>query len=170
LATDEIPALEEGVNISDGKWVERKRAHTRDAFIRRHPFPFVLLVGDEADVNFEFRTQTTPSLLDVQPTTHKVMPLLKVGSNPYQDRIIVGRTRNCDVMIRAPDISKYHADFRVEGPSEAVLRDRNSSNGTKVGERTLEPNESVTVKPWDRIRFGATQVIFLGAGELWDVL
>lgn len=169
MASDEL-ALEEGVQISDGKWLERKRAHTRDEFIRRHPFPFVLLVGDEVDVNFEFRTQTTPSLLDVQSTTHRVMPLLKVGSNPYQDRIIVGRTRNCDVMIRAPDISKYHADFRIEGPAQAVLRDRKSSNGTKVGNKTLEPNEAVTIKPWDRIRFGATQVIFLGPGELWDVL
>lgn len=166
----EDPALDEGVSISDGKWVERKRTYSREDFIRRHPFPFLLLVGDEVDVSFEFRTQTTPSLLDVQPSTHKVLPLIKAGANPYQDRIIVGRTRNCDVMIRAPDISKYHADFRIESPSQAVLRDRNSSNGTKVGERALDASEAVTIKPWDRIRFGATQVIFLGAGELWDVL
>jgi hypothetical protein len=169
LASDES-ALDEGVQISDGKWVERKAAHTREEFIRAHPFPFVLMVGDEVDVSFEFRTQTTPSLLDVQPTTHRVMPLVKSGTNPYEDRIIVGRTRNCDVMIRAPDISKYHADFRIESPSQAVLRDRRSSNGTKLSERPLEPGEAVTVKPWDRIRFGATQLIFLGPGELWDVL
>jgi len=169
LATDES-ALEEGVHISDGKWLERKRTYTREEFVRRHPFPFLLLIGDEVDVGFEFRTQTTPSVLDVQPSTHRVMPLIKRGTNPYLDRIIVGRTRNCDVMIRAADISKYHADFKLESPVEAVLRDRRSSNGTKIGDRTLDASESVTVKIWDRIRFGATQVIFLGPGELWDVL
>lgn len=169
MATDD-KAPDDGVHISDGKWIERKRAHTREEFIRRHPFPFLLLMGDEKEVGFEFRTQTTPSVLDVQPATHRVMPLLKRGVNPYLDRIIVGRTKNCDVMIRAADISKYHADFKLESHVEAVLRDRRSSNGTKVGERTLDPGESVTVRPWDRIRFGATQVIFLGPGELWDVL
>ncbi|MCX4246338.1 FHA domain-containing protein [Paraliomyxa miuraensis] len=169
MASDE-QALDEGVQISDSKWIERKQTYSRDDFMQRHPFPFVLLVGDDKDVGFEFRTQTTPSLVDVQSTSHRVMPLLKRGANPYKDRIIVGRTKNCDLIIRSADISKYHADFRIEDASSALLRDRRSSNGTKVGDRTLQPNEAVVVRPWDRIRFGSTQLIFLGPGELWDVL
>ncbi|MEM7158559.1 MAG: FHA domain-containing protein [Myxococcota bacterium] len=161
---------EEEVQISDERWVERKREFSRKDFILRFNYPFVLLVDEDADVDFEFRTQTTPGPRDELPPAHRVLPLRSTGANPYRDRIIVGRTRNCDVMIRSRDISKYHADFRIETPTRAVLRDRKSSNGTTVGDRELEPNESIVVNTGDRIRFGSTPVLFLGPGEFYDLL
>jgi len=41
----------------------------------------------------------------------KVIRLIKKGAKEFQGMIKVGRTGNCDVVIKSPTISKLHAYF-----------------------------------------------------------
>jgi len=68
------------------------------------------------------------------------------------EKLVIGRSRSCDVRIRDDSVSRLHAAFvwRAEG---LVLEDMGSSNGTFVnGQRVLEPR---IVAAGDDVRFGS---------------
>src|SRR5689334_23533278 len=50
-------------------------------------------------------------------------------SNPFPDRLTIGRATNCDVVIRFAFVSKVHAHLFVQG-DKLTLRDNKASNGT----------------------------------------
>lgn len=68
------------------------------------------------------------------------------------DKIVIGRSRSCDVRLREDTVSRLHAAF-VWRDVQLVLEDVGSSNGTFLnGARVLEPQE---VAAGDVIRFGS---------------
>ena len=67
-------------------------------------------------------------------------------------KLVIGRSRSCDVRLRDDTVSRLHAAF-VWREESLVLEDMGSSNGTFLnGERVFEPR---TVAAGDDVRFGS---------------
>ena len=68
------------------------------------------------------------------------------------DKLVIGRSRSCDIRLRADTVSRLHAAL-VWRDNELVVEDLGSSNGTFVnGERVLSPR---TIAAGDSVRFGS---------------
>lgn len=80
---------------------------------------------------------------------------LRVGEAEFPlepPRVVVGRSRSCDVRLREDTVSRLHAAF-VWDEDGWVLEDLGSSNGTFLnGQRVLQPQR---IRGGDQVRFGA---------------
>ena len=170
------------------EWQAVKKSLTRDAFGRKYPHPFLIrraprtseagegAGGDFGGERLGFHTNVvdggaTPEVPggSVRLSGATVIPVAKKPTNPYPERISVGRALNCDVVIRDGSVSKLHGHFKPIGPGEAELVDRDSANGTKVN-GTPVGDDPQRVVSGDTIIFGTIAVQFLDAKKLWDLL
>jgi hypothetical protein len=69
----------------------------------------------------------------------------------------LGRSRQCDVVLADPNVSRQHAEIRPRGGSW-VLTDLGSTNGTLLNGRRIDHPE--VIKPGDEIELGTTLVTF----------
>jgi Protein of unknown function (DUF3662)/FHA domain len=69
----------------------------------------------------------------------------------------MGRSRQCDVMVDDPNVSRTHAEVRPRGGSW-VLTDLGSTNGSRLNGRRVEGSE--VLKPGDEIELGTTVLTF----------
>jgi hypothetical protein len=69
----------------------------------------------------------------------------------------MGRSRQCDVMVDDPNVSRTHAEVRPRGGSW-VLTDLGSTNGSRLNGHRVEGTE--VLKPGDEIELGSTQLTF----------
>jgi hypothetical protein len=69
----------------------------------------------------------------------------------------MGRSRQCDVMVDDPNVSREHAEIRPRGGSW-VLTDLNSTNGSRLNGRRVDHSE--VLKPGDEIELGTTVLTF----------
>jgi Protein of unknown function (DUF3662)/Inner membrane component of T3SS, cytoplasmic domain len=72
------------------------------------------------------------------------------------DRVLVGRSRECDVVLSDPNVSRRHAELRREGRGWEVI-DLGSTNGIKVNGRR---QDHARLEPGDRITLGLTDLTF----------
>ena len=72
------------------------------------------------------------------------------------DRAVVGRSRDCDVVVSDPNVSRRHAEVRRGEEGWSVV-DLGSTNGVKVNGRRVD---STRLKPGDRITIGVTDLTF----------
>jgi len=70
---------------------------------------------------------------------------------------VLGRSRNCDVVLGDQRVTARHAEVRWDG-EQIVVRDLSSRNGTWLERgaslRRLDPDESVELQPGDRVLIG----------------
>jgi FHA domain-containing protein len=71
--------------------------------------------------------------------------------------VTLGRSRQCDVMVDDPNVSREHAEIRPRGGSW-VLSDLNSTNGSRLNGRRLDHPE--VLKPGDEVELGTTVLTF----------
>ena len=71
--------------------------------------------------------------------------------------ITLGRSRQCDVVLDDPNVSRQHAEVRPRGGSW-VLTDLGSTNGSRINGRPVEGSE--VVRSGDEIELGATILRF----------
>ena len=69
----------------------------------------------------------------------------------------MGRSRQCDVTVDDPNVSRTHAEIRPRGGSW-VLTDLGSTNGSRLNGRRVEGSE--VLKPGDEIELGTTVLQF----------
>jgi hypothetical protein len=69
----------------------------------------------------------------------------------------MGRSRQCDVMVDDPNVSRTHAEIRPRGGSW-VLTDLSSTNGSRLNGQRLEGSE--VLKPGDEIELGTSVIRF----------
>jgi hypothetical protein len=69
----------------------------------------------------------------------------------------IGRSRQCDVVVDDPNVSRTHAELRPRGGSW-VLTDLGSTNGSSVNGRRIDA--PTVVKPGDEIEFGTAVMRF----------
>jgi hypothetical protein len=70
---------------------------------------------------------------------------------------VIGRSRDCDVTIDDPNISRHHAEVRPSGGSW-IVRDLGSTNGVKVNGRRIQGAQSL--KPGDTVELGTSRLTF----------
>lgn len=71
------------------------------------------------------------------------MKLLKIGS-----------AASCNIVFNSEYVSGLHAELLLTDDGKMLLEDKNSLNGTFVGNKKLTPNEEVRVQRGDLVRFG----------------
>ena len=69
----------------------------------------------------------------------------------------LGRSRQCDVMLDDPNVSRTHAEVRPRGGSW-VINDLGSTNGSRLNGRKLDGSE--VLKPGDEIELGTSRLTF----------
>ena len=69
---------------------------------------------------------------------------------------MVGRSRECDVVVSDPNVSRRHAELRREDEGWSVI-DLDSTNGVKLNGRRVD---HAPLRPGDRIRLGVTDLTF----------
>ncbi len=69
----------------------------------------------------------------------------------------VGRSRQCDVVLDDPNVSRQHAEIRPRGGSW-VLSDLGSTNGSTLNGRRIDHPE--VLKPGDEIKIGTSVLAF----------
>jgi hypothetical protein len=72
---------------------------------------------------------------------------------------ILGRSRDADITLDDPNVSRNHAEVRPSGGSWTV-RDLGSTNGVKVNGRRLDPARPQSLKPGDVLEIGTSRVTF----------
>jgi hypothetical protein len=71
--------------------------------------------------------------------------------------VVLGRSRQCDVVLNDPNVSRQHAEIRPRGGSW-VLNDLGSTNGSSLNGRRIAGPE--VLKPGDEIEIGTSALRF----------
>jgi len=98
--------------------------------------------------------------LEERARTRRQTALLRVGGKRLvigSGGVVMGRSRQSDVMVDDPNVSRAHAEIRPRGGSW-VLSDLGSTNGTRLNGRRLEGPE--VLKPGDEIEVGTSLLTF----------
>ncbi len=69
----------------------------------------------------------------------------------------LGRSRQCDVVLADPNVSRQHAEIRPRGGSW-VLTDLGSTNGSSINGRRIDGPE--VIEPGDEIELGTSVITF----------
>ena len=72
------------------------------------------------------------------------------------DRVVIGRSRDCDVVVSDPNVSRRHAELRRDENAWHAI-DLGSTNGVKVNGRRVD---QVALRDGDRITVGVTDLTF----------
>ena len=75
-----------------------------------------------------------------------------------KDRLMMGRSRKCDVLLEDGLVSRNHAVFEVSN-QQLLLRDLSSRNGTFLNQEPIEGQ--VTLQHGDKVRVGRSEFLFL---------
>jgi len=101
---------------------------------------------------------------------HFVLPLVKRSQRSMSmDRIVVGRARNNDVVLRHASVSKFHAWFECLADGVVRVADAGSTNGTKLNGERLEPKTLVEVAHGSPLIFGRVTTFVCDPMLLWEV-
>jgi hypothetical protein len=167
------------------QWRRARANLTRVEYQVQHPYAFLV---SESDLQAKSGLHTAPQQLEFRTHVQAVgprgplqvkareldevliLPLRKAETNPFPDRISVGRAPNCDLVIRAPSVSKLHAHFREVTVDSAVLTDAKSSNGTRLDGVALSAGVAVVVAERSYVSFGRVRLQLLSASGLYDLL
>ena len=71
-------------------------------------------------------------------------------------RLVIGRSRECDVQLADANVSRRHAELRQEGASYWIV-DLDSTNGLEVNGRRLKRSK---LEDGDRLTLGSTELTF----------
>src|SRR5919204_253518 len=104
-----------------------------------------------------------------QPETEAVSPeelglerelaILQVDGHRHEiekRRVVIGRSKDCDIQVADPNVSRRHAEIRQEGSAYWVV-DLDSTNGMEVNGRRLK---RAKLRSGDTITVGSTQLVF----------
>ncbi|MDM8240760.1 FHA domain-containing protein [Phocaeicola barnesiae] len=72
--------------------------------------------------------------------------------------IKIGSSSSCDIVLHSEFVSSHHAEMILLDNGEIILEDKNSTNGTFVGNKKISPNKEVTVRRGDYIRFADVEL------------
>jgi hypothetical protein len=71
-------------------------------------------------------------------------------------RVVIGRSKDADIQVADPNVSRRHAEVRQEGKSY-VLVDLDSTNGIEVGGRVVR---QLDLEDGTRFTIGSTEIVF----------
>ena len=71
--------------------------------------------------------------------------------------VTIGRSRQCDIVLDDPNVSRRHAEVRPRGGAW-ILTDLGSTNGSQVNHRRIDGSE--VLSPGDEIEIGTSVIVF----------
>jgi hypothetical protein len=105
----------------------------------------------------------SPSDAERLGLAHEARASLRLGSTRHDladDKFVIGRSRECDITLDDPNVSRRHAEIRRENGAFWIV-DLKSTNGVEVnGERV----ERARLNHSDTILIGKTELTFENAG------
>jgi Protein of unknown function (DUF3662)/FHA domain len=105
----------------------------------------------------------TPGDAERLGLAHDVRAVLRIAGTRHElsdERVVLGRSRECDITLDDRNVSRRHAEIRREDGAYWII-DLNSTNGIEVnGERV----ERVRLKHADTIVLGKTELTFEHTG------
>jgi hypothetical protein len=116
--------------------------------------------GDEGHTMVYSSSQRISDQLG-EPDPKRGRAILKVqgaGSELVGSRgAVMGRSRDCDVVLEDPNVSRRHAEVRPSGGGW-IVNDLGSTNGIKVNGRRVDGPQSL--RPGDVVELGTSRVTF----------
>jgi predicted component of type VI protein secretion system len=97
-----------------------------------------------------------------EPDPRRARARLRVNGRVHpvaSDGALLGRSRDCDVILDDANVSRHHAEIRPSGGSWTV-RDLGSTNGVKVNGRRVDPQRPQSLKRGDELEIGTSHVTF----------
>ena len=76
-----------------------------------------------------------------------------------EDSVSAGRNEQRDICIKDPSLSSYHCDF-IHTEEGYFICDRDSTNGTRLNNVPLNPDEMYPLKNSDLLQLGSVEVMF----------
>jgi pSer/pThr/pTyr-binding forkhead associated (FHA) protein len=70
--------------------------------------------------------------------------------------VVLGRSRDCDIRLEDPNVSRHHAEIRQEGTTYWVV-DLGSTNGLEVNGKRVK---RAKLEDADRLTMGSTELLF----------
>jgi len=71
-------------------------------------------------------------------------------------RIVIGRSKDCDIRVSDPNVSRRHAELRQEGATYWLV-DLDSTNGIEIGGRR---HKRVKLENGTHVTLGSTELVF----------
>jgi hypothetical protein len=94
------------------------------------------------------------------PEPEPSLPLmLSVNGSQHtlsKDRVVIGRSKDCDIRIEDPNVSRHHAEVRREGEAYWLV-DLDSTNGVELNGSRVKRSR---LNEGDRITVGSTDLVF----------
>jgi len=121
------------------------------------PPPEVLLV--EPAQTIVYRTPEPVAEAPPAPEPEREVVTLTVAGRSHDittPRVVLGRSRDCDVRISDLNVSRRHAELRQEGTTYWIV-DLGSMNGTLLNGRRVERER---LRDGDRITLGESEIVF----------
>jgi Protein of unknown function (DUF3662)/FHA domain len=114
----------------------------------------------DATMIYRPRVPLTPDAeSEVPGEVEREVVTLTVDGHEYpvtSRRVVLGRSRECDIRVPDANVSRRHAEVRQEGTTYWLV-DLGSTNGTEVNGRRVE---RAKLADGDRITVGGTDVVF----------
>ena len=73
-----------------------------------------------------------------------------------EGKAVIGRSKDCDIQVPDPNVSRRHAEIRQEGAAYWIV-DLDSTNGMEVNGRR---QKRAKLRQGDRIVLGSTELVF----------
>ena len=128
------------------------------------PAPVAPLPPAEHSQTRIYRSEETPPVVPVpepepEPEPQERVALVHEGRDvPVAgERIVLGRSRECDIRIDDANVSRRHAEVRHEN-GEYWLADLDSTNGTELNGKRVD--RATKLSDGDRITLGSTDIRF----------
>jgi hypothetical protein len=112
-----------------------------------------------ATMIYKPRTQPPREGVAVEPGIEREVVVLAIGDERHEvrkRRTVIGRSRECDLQLSDPNVSRRHAELRQEG-SAFWLVDLDSTNGVDVNGRRVRRQK---LEDGDTITAGSTDIRF----------
>ena len=138
------------------------------AFLRSHATPFLIVTipgRDEVSTGMPLAGRTVrrnklsnPPVLDLGKG--RLALAVKKHRSPGTDAVLVGRSRENDLVLPFESVSRLHGFIRFSREGLWSVEDAGSTNGTFVADRAIKPGIREPVKDGDSVRFGWVQCVF----------
>ena len=89
---------------------------------------------------------------------------LQIDGRPFdvtKRRVVIGRSRDCDIQVADANVSRRHAEVRQEGAAYWVV-DLDSTNGVEVNGKRVK---RARLEPGDTFTVGSTEIRFAREAE-----
>jgi pSer/pThr/pTyr-binding forkhead associated (FHA) protein len=73
---------------------------------------------------------------------------------------VIGRSRDCDIVLADSNVSRRHAEIRPDGRDGWVVTDLGSTNGVRVNGRPVEQGRPAPLRPGDQLDIGTVDARF----------